>query len=217
MANERIERADWESVRKRTDWNLQVIKWLVHQSRPCLRAKVSAVKLEAIGPVEKDRKLDVLHLEHVTYTPALPGPKREGTDSCTSVLPPHRGGAVPSPMGMGRNGGTDLPSGSTKRSPPLFRFRYFVGLDANTHTKFSIITIKTSMTSKNLLRGFLQTSAAILMVTWSSGFWSKASSTVHENCVWSSILLVCLCGGIQRNSRISSLLTKSFRQTSSCL
>ena len=62
------------------DWNLQVIKWLVHQSRPCLRAKVSAVKLEAIGPVEKDRELDVLHLEHVTYTPAPPEPKREGTD-----------------------------------------------------------------------------------------------------------------------------------------
>ena len=79
-ADERIERADWESVRKRTDWNLQVIKWLVHQSRPCLRAKVSDVKLEAIGPEEKDRELDVLHLEHVTYTPAPPGPKREETD-----------------------------------------------------------------------------------------------------------------------------------------
>ena len=75
-----MERADWESVRKRTDWNLQVIKWLVHQLRPCLRAKVTAVKLEAIGPVEKDRELDVLHLEHVTYTPAPPEPKREGTD-----------------------------------------------------------------------------------------------------------------------------------------
>ena len=55
-----IRRGDWESVRKRTDWNLQVIKWLVHQSRPCLRAKVSDVKLEAIGPVDKDRELDVL-------------------------------------------------------------------------------------------------------------------------------------------------------------
>ena len=40
-------------------------------------------------------------------------------DFCTSVLPPHRGGAVPSPMGMGRNGRTDLRRGSTKRSPPL--------------------------------------------------------------------------------------------------
>ena len=79
-AAERIERADWESVRKRTDWNLQVIKWLVHQSRPCLRAKVSAVKLEAIGPVERNREQNVLHLEHVTYTPAPPGPKRKGTD-----------------------------------------------------------------------------------------------------------------------------------------
>ena len=69
-----------KSVRKRTDWNLQVIKWLVHQTRPCFRAKVSAVKLEAIGPEEKDKELDVLHLEHVTCTPALPGPKREGTD-----------------------------------------------------------------------------------------------------------------------------------------
>ena len=38
------------------------------------------MKLEAIGSVEKDRELDVLHLEHVTYTPAPPGPKREGTD-----------------------------------------------------------------------------------------------------------------------------------------
>ena len=28
----------------------------------------------------KDRELDVLHLEHVTYTPAPPGPKREGTE-----------------------------------------------------------------------------------------------------------------------------------------
>ena len=79
-ADERIEMADWESISKRTDWNLQVIKWLIHQSRPCLRAKVSSVKLEAIGPVEKDRELDVLHLEHVTYTPAPPGPKREETD-----------------------------------------------------------------------------------------------------------------------------------------
>ena len=79
-ANERIVRADWESVRKRTDWNLQVIKWLVHQSRPCLRPKVSAVKLEAIEPVEKGRELDVWHLEPVTYTPAPQGPKREGTD-----------------------------------------------------------------------------------------------------------------------------------------
>ena len=38
------------------------------------------MKQEAIGPVEKDRELDVLHLEHVTYTPAPPGPKRERTD-----------------------------------------------------------------------------------------------------------------------------------------
>ena len=59
---------------------MQVIKWLVHQARPCLRAKVSAVKLEAIGPEEKDKEWDVLHLEHVAYTPAPPGPKREGTD-----------------------------------------------------------------------------------------------------------------------------------------
>ena len=49
---------------KGLDWNLQVIKWLVHQARPCLRAKVSAVKLEAIGPEEKDKEFDVLHLEH---------------------------------------------------------------------------------------------------------------------------------------------------------
>ena len=38
------------------------------------------MKLEAIGPVEKNRELDVWHLEHVTYTSAPPGPKREGTE-----------------------------------------------------------------------------------------------------------------------------------------
>ena len=38
------------------------------------------MKLEAIGPVEKDRELDVWHLEHVTYTPTPSGPKREGTE-----------------------------------------------------------------------------------------------------------------------------------------
>ena len=83
--------ADWESVRKRTDWNLQVVKWLVHQSIPCLRAKVSAVKPEAIGPVEKDRESDVLHLEHVTYTPALPGPKKGGDRSLSPYLDIRRG------------------------------------------------------------------------------------------------------------------------------
>ena len=45
-----------------------------------MRAKVSAVKLEAIEPEEKNKELDVLHLEHVTYTPAPAGPKREGID-----------------------------------------------------------------------------------------------------------------------------------------
>ena len=38
------------------------------------------MKLEAIGPEEKDKEWDVLHLEHVAYTPAPPGSKREGTD-----------------------------------------------------------------------------------------------------------------------------------------
>ena len=46
---------------------------------------------------------------------------------CTSVLPPHRGGAVPSPMWMGRNGSTDLPRSSTKRSPPLSRTVFSLG------------------------------------------------------------------------------------------
>ena len=90
-SEERIERADWESVRKRTDWNLQIIKWLVHQTRPCLRAKVSAVRLEAIGPEKKDRDLDVLHLEHVTYTPAPPGSNREGTDPSVHTWKSDRG------------------------------------------------------------------------------------------------------------------------------
>ena len=38
------------------------------------------MKLEALGPVENDRELDVLHLEYVTYTAAPLGPKRKGTD-----------------------------------------------------------------------------------------------------------------------------------------
>ena len=46
---------------------------------------------------------------------------------CTNVLPPQRGGAVPSPMGMGRNGRTDLPRGSTERSPPLSRAVFLLG------------------------------------------------------------------------------------------
>ena len=45
----------------------------------------------------------------------------------TSFLPPHRGGAVPSPMEMGRNGKTDLPRGSTKRLPPLSRTVFSLG------------------------------------------------------------------------------------------
>ena len=43
------------------------------------------MKLEAIGPEEKDRELDVLHLEHVTYTIAPPGPKSEGTDPSVHI------------------------------------------------------------------------------------------------------------------------------------
>ena len=36
------------------------------------------MKLEAIGPAEKDKEFDVLHLEHTLQR--HPGPKREGTD-----------------------------------------------------------------------------------------------------------------------------------------
>ena len=45
-----------------------------------MRANVSAVRLEAIAPGEKDRELEELHLEHVTYTPTPLGPKREETE-----------------------------------------------------------------------------------------------------------------------------------------
>ena len=57
---------------------MQVIKGLVHQARPWLRAKVLAVKLEAIGPAEKDKGIRCVAFG--AYTPAPPGPKREGTD-----------------------------------------------------------------------------------------------------------------------------------------
>ena len=36
------------------------------------------MKLEAIGPEEKDKEFDVLAFG--AYTPAPPGPKRKGTD-----------------------------------------------------------------------------------------------------------------------------------------
>ena len=52
---------------------------------------------------------------------------------CTNVLPPQRGGAVPSPMGMGRNGRTDLPRGSTERSPPLSRTVFSLGRPLTGH------------------------------------------------------------------------------------
>ena len=52
---------------------------------------------------------------------------------CTKVLPPQRGGAVPSPMGMGRNGRTDLQRGSTKRLPPLSRTVFSLGRSLTGH------------------------------------------------------------------------------------
>ena len=54
-------------------------------------------------------------------------PAGRPVSDCTNVLPPQRGGAVPSQMGMGRNGRTDLPRGSTERSPPLSRTVFSLG------------------------------------------------------------------------------------------
>ena len=51
----------------------------------------------------------------------------------TNVLPPQRGGAVPSPMGMGWNGRTDLLRGSTERSPPLSRTVFSLGRPLTGH------------------------------------------------------------------------------------
>ena len=51
----------------------------------------------------------------------------------SNVLPPHRGGAVPSPMGMGRNGRTDLSRGSTERLPPLSRTVFSLGRPLTGH------------------------------------------------------------------------------------
>ena len=53
--------------------------------------------------------------------------------NCTNVLPPQRGGAVPSPMGMGRNGRTDLSRGSTERSPPMSRTVFSLGRPLTDH------------------------------------------------------------------------------------
>ena len=43
------------------------------------------MKLKAIGPVEKDTKLNVWHSEQMTYTPAPPGPKRKGTEPSVHI------------------------------------------------------------------------------------------------------------------------------------
>ena len=45
-----------------------------------LEGKGFSCEARGNGPEEKDKELDVLHLKHVAYTPAPPGPKREGTD-----------------------------------------------------------------------------------------------------------------------------------------
>ena len=60
---------------------------------------------------------------------------------CTSVLPPHRGSAVPFPIGMGRNGRTDLPRGSTKRSPPLCRTVFSLGRPLTGHNRAAPLLI----------------------------------------------------------------------------
>ena len=52
---------------------------------------------------------------------------------CTNVLPPYRGGAVSSPMGMGRNGRTNLQRGSTEGSPPLSRTVFLLGRSLTGH------------------------------------------------------------------------------------
>ena len=45
-----------------------------------LEGKCFSCEAEGNWTSGKDRELDVLYLEHVTYTPAPSGPKREGTD-----------------------------------------------------------------------------------------------------------------------------------------
>ena len=58
-------------------------------------------------------------------------------------LLPHHGGAVPSPMGMGRNGRTDLPRGSIERLPPLSWTVFFAGLpvDRTPFQRFLILAL----------------------------------------------------------------------------
>ena len=52
------------------------------------------MKLEAIGPAEKDRELNVLHLEHFTYIPAPSGPKREGIEPSVHTWISDGGGRI---------------------------------------------------------------------------------------------------------------------------
>ena len=74
---------------------------------------------------------------------------------CTSVMPPHRGGAVPSPMGMGQNGRADLPRGSTKRSSPLSRTVFSLGCLLTSHNWAAPLLIDQTLLRRLLILALL--------------------------------------------------------------
>ena len=80
---------------------------------------------------------------------------------CTSVLPPHRGGAVPSPMGIGRNGRTDLPRGSTKKPPPFSWTVFSLGCPLTGHNWAALLLIDRTPLQRLLILALLLISGNI--------------------------------------------------------
>ena len=63
----------------------------MHQSRPCLRAKVSAVKLEAIGPVEKRQGIGCVAFGACDMHSSITGIKKGGDRFVSPYLDVRRG------------------------------------------------------------------------------------------------------------------------------
>ena len=80
---------------------------------------------------------------------------------CTSVLPPHCGGTVPSPMGMGQNGGTGLPRGLTKRLPPLSWTVFSLGCSLTGHNWVAPLLIDWTPLQHLLILALLQISGNV--------------------------------------------------------
>ena len=75
----------------------------------------------------------------------------EPDNGCTSILPPHCGGAVSSTLGMGGNGRSDLPRGLTKLLPPLSLTVFLLGCPLTGHNWAAPLLIDRTPPLRHLL------------------------------------------------------------------